>query len=421
MLNTKNYQKQMVKFRFLSKKKTIYLSLFMLMIFSSVVKSQNVWVQKTNFPGAARYHATGFTIGDKIYVTTGWNNSTNYNDLWEYNTITDTWMQKTNFPGAARYAAVGFSIGNKGYVCCGRYGNTYLKDLWEYDQSSDTWTQKTDFGGTGRHHPIAFVIDSIAYVGTGENSVFKKDMWAYYPITDNWTQKADFGGTARHAAFGFTNGGNALGFVGGGTSSAGYLKDFWQYYAQTDTWTQLADFGTVAKEHAVGFGYYVNRAVVGTGWDGSGDTDDMWEYDFISGTWMPVAPFGGGIREGAVGFAVNSFGYMGTGWDGSNKNDWWVFFPPFTGVENFSANDMDVKIFPNPANDYVTIKFNTSHTAKTTLSLTDLSGRKITQWNLMNSTNEIRLSLSDVASGFYLLKIKTTQNSQSQKLFITKK
>ena len=401
-------------------KKNIYLSVIVLIIISSALTAQNVWVQKANFPGLARYHATGFTIGDKIYVTTGWNNSTNYNDLWEYNTVTDTWSQKTNFPGASRYAAIGFSIGNKGYVCCGRYGNTYLKDLWEYDQATDTWSQKTDFGGTGRHHPIAFVIDSIAYVGTGENSVFKKDMWAYNPTTDTWTQKADFGGSPRHAAFGFTNGGNALGYVGGGTSSAGYLNDFWQYYSPTDTWTQLASFGTVGKEHAVGFSYYVDRAAVGTGWNGSGDTDDMWEYDLTNGTWMPVAAFGGGVREGAVAFAVNSFGYMGTGWDGSNKNDWWKFFPPITGIENISASESEIKLFPNPINDFVTIKLKNIIAGKITISLTDLSGRKIEQWSLINAKNEIQLSVSNILSGYYLLNILSNQFSQSQKLFIAK-
>ena len=61
-----------------------------------------------------RRHAVGFSIGNKGYVGTGYDNNINYhNDFWEYDPATDTWTQKANFGGGARYGAVGFSIGTR--------------------------------------------------------------------------------------------------------------------------------------------------------------------------------------------------------------------------------------------------------------------------------------------------------------------
>jgi N-acetylneuraminic acid mutarotase len=346
--------------------KSITLKLIALLIcISSIGNAQNVWVQKADFPGLPRYHATGFTIGNKIYVATGWNDTTYYTDMWEYNTLTDTWLQKADLPATARYAATGFSIGGKGYICCGRSGtSTFLKDLWEYNPATDTWIQKTDFPSTARHHPVSFVIDTIAYVGTGENASFKKDMWAYNATTNTWTAKASFGGVARHAAVGFSTG-NSMGYIGGGTTSTAYVNDFWQYNPTTNSWTALANFGTTGKEHAIAMPYYIDRAVIGSGWDGTSDTGDMWEYNFLTGAWISVASFGGGIREGAVGFAANGFGYMGTGYDtGIYKKDWWMFEPPVTGIMESTQSTIQVNVFPNPALEEVTIEVATAKVVK---------------------------------------------------------
>src|SRR5438105_4737676 len=111
----------------------------------------------------------------------------------------DTWTQKADFGGTARGYATGFSIGSKGYIGTGWDGgiNAY-RDFWEYDPAANTWTQKADFGGTGRLSAVGFSIGSKGYIGTGSdaNAIFYRDFWEYDPATNVWTRKADFGGVA---------------------------------------------------------------------------------------------------------------------------------------------------------------------------------------------------------------------------------
>jgi N-acetylneuraminic acid mutarotase len=68
-------------------------------------------------------------------------------DFWEYDPATNTWKQKADFGGGVRSVAVGFSIADKGYIGTG-WDDSYKKDFWEYDPTTNTWTQKADFGGT---------------------------------------------------------------------------------------------------------------------------------------------------------------------------------------------------------------------------------------------------------------------------------
>ena len=86
--------------------------------------AQGTWTPKADFGGTGRWGAVGFSIGNKGYIGTGWDNGP-HQDFWEYNPSTDAWTQKANFGGTARYGAVGFSIGNKGYI-----GTGGAVDLW---------------------------------------------------------------------------------------------------------------------------------------------------------------------------------------------------------------------------------------------------------------------------------------------------
>src|ERR1700675_578988 len=104
--------------------------------------AQDIWTQKADFGGTARYDAVGFSIGSKGHIGTGYDGS-DKNDFWEYDPSANTWTQKADFGGTARALAVGFSIGSKGYIGT---GNSYTKDFWEYDPDINTWTQKADFG-----------------------------------------------------------------------------------------------------------------------------------------------------------------------------------------------------------------------------------------------------------------------------------
>src|SRR5690349_9464443 len=102
------------------------------------------WLQRANFPGIAKAKSTAFTIGNKIYVLGGVDNTSNIlGDFWEYDITSNTWTQDPSFPGPERYGAASFVINNKGYIATGGNDFGYLDDLWEYNPQTGMWTQKT--------------------------------------------------------------------------------------------------------------------------------------------------------------------------------------------------------------------------------------------------------------------------------------
>jgi hypothetical protein len=290
--------------------------------------------QKANFGGSARAYAVGFSIGTKGYIGTGWNGSTDYADLWEYDPSTNVWTQKANFGGSARSDAAGFSIGTKGYIGTGLVGTTDSKDFWEYDPSSNTWTQKADFGGTARGSAVGLSIGTKGYIGTGRtfSGTYFSDFWEYDPSSNAWTQKANFGGSGRQASTAFSIG--TKGYIGtgrGGTAS--FFNDFWEYDPSSNAWTQKANFGGTARGYATGFGIGT-KGYLGTGYrfDGSSNIfyNNVYEYTPSSNTWASAGVIGGpNTHYATAGFNLGIKGYLGTGRNsaGANLVEFWEYDP----------------------------------------------------------------------------------------------
>ena len=283
----------------------------------------DIWLPKTDFGGAARHAAVGFSIGDKGYIGMGWDGSTKMRDFWQYDPAANTWTQKADFGGTARFYAVGFSIGEKGYIGVGWDGSSYQKDFWEYNPAANAWTEKAPFGGAARGLAVGFSIGDKGYVGTGfDGSSYRKDYWEYDPAANAWTEKAPFGGTARCYAVGFSIG--VKGYIGTGSDGSN-RKDFWEYNPTANAWTEKAPFSGTARYYAAGFSIG-ERGYIGTGSDGS-NRKDFWEYNPATNAWVWKADFGGSERYYAVGFSIGERGYIGTGSDGLNRKDFWQYTP----------------------------------------------------------------------------------------------
>jgi hypothetical protein len=101
-------------------------------------QATNIWTRKADFGGTARGYAKGFSIGTKGYIAMGMDTSfTAANDLWEWDPTTNIWVQKANFGGTVRAQAVGFSIADKGYIGTGINDTTCFQDFWEYAPSGN--------------------------------------------------------------------------------------------------------------------------------------------------------------------------------------------------------------------------------------------------------------------------------------------
>ncbi len=295
------------------------------------------WKRSSEFEGVGRTEAVSFTIGDKVYVGSGYDGTSRLNDFWEYNQTNGTWLKKADFPGTARNSAVAFTVNGKGYVGTGYDGINKLSDFWQYDPTSNTWTRVADFGGTARYGAVAFAIGNNGYVTTGFDGNYLKDLWKYDPTSNTWTQMASLTGSKRTDAVAFVY--NEKAYVATGINNGSYLNDFWAYDATTDSWTEKRKITNISDEtYDDNYGDYITRsnavaflmngkAYLTLGYR-SGVIGTTYEYNFGDDTWAQKTGFEGTVREGALAFTIGNRGYVTTGNNSSTRfDDLWEFFP----------------------------------------------------------------------------------------------
>ncbi len=298
------------------------------------------WNQKANIPAIGRHRSTSFSIGNKGYIGLGHINSVSnelFEDFWQYNPASNVWTQIADFGGGERYHAYGFTVGNKAFVGTGRIpGGAYETDNWEYSPATNTWTEKASFPGVARRGAIAFVVNDVGYVGSGETFLpGSNDFYGYNPGSDSWSQIQSFPGQERTSAVGFAI--QDKGYFGTGellistSLNSIAVNDFWEYNPSSDAWTQKANIGDSVRKEACGF------ALSGLGYIGTGrnsntndDTDDFWEYTPSSDTWVEVEDFLGISRRYMVSFVIANKAYVGIGTNGTNFNDFWEYNPVYS-------------------------------------------------------------------------------------------
>ena len=379
--------------------------------------AQETWLQKTNFGGTTRYRSTGFSIGTKGYILTGYDLVTPETvDLWEWDQQTNLWTQKTSFPGQRREGAVAFSIGTKGYIGTGLSsfagGDSCKKDFWEWDQATDTWSQKAYFGGHERLSAVGFSIGTKGYIGTGQDleapSNYYNDFWEWDQATNIWTQKTDLPASIRATAVGFSI--DSMGYVGLGSQYSFTKKDFWQFDPMNNSWLQKADFGGTKRGSAVGFSIG-SKGYVGTGYDGSSTNyQDFWEWDKANNSWVQKLTFAGSARRAAVAFAIGSKGYIGTGYSTDFTNDFWEYTPFNVGITE-SNNDSKILFFPNPLIESSKIFF-VADIIEPCTQLTILNSLSQIVYRTTISTNHQSIMRENLSAGIYFWNI-TNKNKES--------
>jgi hypothetical protein len=150
--------------------------------------ASNTWTNKKDFQITGIYPFypdAGFVINDRIYVCAA-DYSTGDNQLWEYDTVTDTWTRKADIRGSSLdYGTSAFSLNGYGYLR-GKY------DFFKYNPTLNTWTilparNNIYLNGYYRINGTAFVIDNLAYFGTsyegGSNYIPEScyDLWEFNP------------------------------------------------------------------------------------------------------------------------------------------------------------------------------------------------------------------------------------------------
>jgi hypothetical protein len=92
-----------------------------------------------------------------------------------------------------------------------------------------------------------------------------------------------------------------------------------------------------------------------------------------------------------------------------------------TEVNETAAFPSNLKVYPNPANDYVMLEYN-GYGQSATVSIEDLTGKclKSVQCGNASSHQSIQLSTADMKPGLYLVKLQNGSNTTIQKLMVAR-
>jgi len=87
------------------------------------------------------------------------------------------------------------------------------------------------------------------------------------------------------------------------------------------------------------------------------------------------------------------------------------------GVTTVTSKD-DISVYPNPANDIVNIV--SAGTAIDHVSITDIEGREVVQFNVDKNQSVITVPVSNFSAGMYLVQLHTADGVVTRKIVITK-
>ena len=146
--------------------------------------------------------AVCFVHNDNIYIWGGRDNfRTNHNDLWAYNTTTDTWKElPSRVPLKARVSASACVIGDCAYIGLGFDGkvqrdSSYLRDFWQYNIQTHQWKRLADFPANTTVKNCLFATEQAIYATYGFNRAFTQDVYRYDINKDMW-EKLDVSASA---------------------------------------------------------------------------------------------------------------------------------------------------------------------------------------------------------------------------------
>jgi len=89
------------------------------------------------------------------------------------------------------------------------------------------------------------------------------------------------------------------------------------------------------------------------------------------------------------------------------------------GISDFRTNQLNLNMYPNPSNGFVTLEFNQYMNGEVKLAVTDISGRQVFQKTYL-SQDRIQFDLSNQVSGMYFVNLEYDGHIFKKKLILKK-
>jgi N-acetylneuraminic acid mutarotase len=381
---------------------------------------QGLWEIKSQVNGPPKSASTSFTLNNLGYIVGGMDEFEFKRKMYNYSPEINSWFDDISIGGLSgnglqRASSTSFMLTldnvQTGFVCLGQSQTVpYLNDLWAYDSETQSWSQKANFIGSPRRQAVSFVIDNYAYVGTGQtNEGVTNDFYRYNPEINMWEQLNDFPGQPRKQAVGLTFG--QFGFIATGENGT-MLDDCWLFDASSDTWILKADFPGGMRTGATGWASFP-LLYVGTGENANFEYQkDFWKYNYFTNSWSQIPDLIGPPRKNAIAFCLNGNGYVGTGYNGEFFDDFYSYKNDLLG---FNESEISFEIYPNPFINELTI----NNLAKIKiLSIFSEEGQLIK--TILPENDEKSFDLSELIPGVYFLVIHSENSVTTTKIIKSK-
>lgn len=355
--------------------------------FWKYLQADDAWERIANMPGPQLVtYASGFVIGDNIYVVGGAGTTTadNLRSVYQYNTLTGNWSTKNIFPDSGRHSGIGASTGGKGYYGLARLSQItsgFDNSFYEYDPTNDNWKKLKDFPGEQRDGAFAFALDGKIIVGGGRTASFQylSDLWEYDPASDNWSLLNQLMGTfpvgiAYSTSFSIQ--GNPYITCGHLGNNIDYSKKIYRY----------------------------NQSIK--------------DFDESSANELPNA-IG---RTGVCAFSIGNKGYVVGGWNQTIPLGYkavYEFTPQAVGLNDIEG--FDFEIYPNPSSGKLILSLKNQETNITEIKVVDITGKvQFILSDVYFEHNTIDLDIESLNNGMYFLSMVSGKAKTMQKFFVQK-
>lgn len=248
------------------------------------------WVEKRPFPTSILWNAMAFTVNNKAYVLGGASGITDGGNYtfnlyaWEYDQASDTWNRKSSHPDfkSVRRQATGVVHNNKIYFGTGTGSTDALyNDLIEYDPVTDKWRDLGQLPDMGRKGSAAFSADGKLYlVGGDVFSVVLDDLWEYDFANGTWARVPGKPAYMERTGAAVSAVGNTVYLYGGAYrvlmgNGYGFVNrnDCWKFDIVTKTWTEVAYYTGQSMPLCQPVVFPTSRGFILYG----GSSGDLWE------------------------------------------------------------------------------------------------------------------------------------------------
>lgn len=375
------------------------LLLLCVITFSLRLSAQD-WEAVSPLPAAFNktHHSFAFSFNNLGYLVTGSSDTGVRDDFYQYNANTDSWTALSPFPGGARGFAIGDTWNGKAYFGFGYNGNSFLNDLWVFDPVNMSWTALTPCPCAARAHPALVAQNGKVFVGLGRSaSGDMKDWWVYDITSNTWSQKTDLPALKRHHPYQFGID-NAI-YTGLGHGSS-IFNNWFSFDITNETWSQMASLPGEGRVAGTQFSYEgLGYVLSGDGEDhNSMETGEFWAYNPNLNNWEQLPAHPGSSRWAPASFIINSEVYIINGTSFSEYVSDIYKFNLDESLSHLELTDSNIRIYPNPAADFVTINGLKKQHIKT--NIYDLNGRLI-----QSNTNQSNIGVDSLPNGMYLIEI----------------